>query len=158
MDDIVIGRPMSTIPPPNVCTLVGPTRHYKSFDRLGYLLGRRGWLVFSIGSHRTDDAGLKTTAGDRDIYWHTHRQKIRVSSLVYVVDMPSVLVPNAAPYIGGDTRAEIDYAHAIHVPVAYMSAVWGNLDKLPYAPGLQERPHAGRQLSGQMGPTTGAID
>ena len=135
MDDIKIGWPMSPIPPPNVCTLVGPTRHYKSFDRLGYLLGRQGWLVFSIGSHRTDDVGLQTTAGDREVYWHTHRQKIRISSLVYVVDMREPgLRP---PYIGADTRAEIEFAQGIRVPVAYMSEVWGHFNRIPRAPGYR---------------------
>ena len=136
MVDVGFGRPMSLVPPPNVCTLVGPTKHFRGFDRAGFELGRRGWLVFSVGSHRYDDRALRTTDAERRTYWHTHRQKIRVSSLVFVVDKPFPRDPGP-PYIGADTRAEIDYAHAIHVPVAYMSEVWESLDKFPFAPGYR---------------------
>ena len=110
------------IAPPNICTLVGPTKHYLAFDRAGYVLGKRGWLVFSVGSHRDDDRGLQTTDDDRRIYWHTHRQKIGISSLVFVVDLPDTI--DTRRYIGDDTRAEIEYARQIGVQVQFMSESW----------------------------------
>ena len=131
---VEIGRPNSTVVAPNICTLVGPTKHYRSFDRAGYALGRRGWLVFSVGSHRADDDGLRTTDNDRRIYWHTHRQKIMMSSLVFVVDLidPNTIDP---PRIGRDTRAELEFAAKYRVPILRMSDVWHTPNVLPRAPG-----------------------
>ena len=117
--------------PPNICTLVGPTKHYKSFDRASLLLGMKGWLVFSIGSHRTDDAGLGTTDNDRRTYWHTHRQKIMASAMVFVVDVPNDDCEE--PRIGIDTIAEIKFAWHCGVPVIYQSRG----DDLPEAPGYE---------------------
>ena len=145
--------------PPNVCTLVGPTKHYLAFDRAGFVLGKRGWLVFSVGSHRAGDVELKTDDDDRKIYWHTHRQKIGISSLVFVVDLPDTFDVHK-PYIGDDTKAEIQYAHHIGVPVQYMSQSWHGgrtingvhtYTPVPWAPGYGARPRVG--VSGR-GPLT----
>ena len=124
---------------PNICTLVGPTKHYQAFDRASVALGRRGWLVFSVGSHRANDEQLHTSDVDRRIYWHTHRQKIFMSSLVFVVDLKTTLA-DCSPYVGKDTKDEIGYAEAHGVPVVYMSGVWHGRGTMPIAPGYEGAP------------------
>ena len=106
--------------PRRICTLVGPTRHYRAFDYAGFYLGRLGWLVFSVGSHRADDDALRTTDGDREVYHYTHRRKIDLSDLVYVVDLPAVN-SSASPYYGAHTRAELLYAKSLDKMIAYLS-------------------------------------
>ena len=123
----------SNIVPRNICTLVGPVDHFENFDRAGYELGKRGWLVFSVGSHRKNDAELKTTEFDRKIYFQTHRQKIRISSLVYVVDCKNDF---SGTHVGADSRDEIYFAEEQGIDVMYMSATWK--DKLPYARGYEK--------------------
>ena len=110
--------------PPAICTLAGPTRHYLSFDAASLALGKLGWLVFSVGSHRADDTGLRTTEAERRIYYRTHRAKITLSSMVYVVDLPTPQSPPDDARIGDDTMAELDYALERRVPVVRMSATW----------------------------------
>ena len=106
----------------NVCTLVGPTKHYRAFDYCSYRLGRLGWLVFSVGSHRADDSKLKTTDKERQIYWTTHRMKLNLSSMAYVVDLPSMDEPAAVPYVGNDTMGELTYCKSLDdIEVRYMS-------------------------------------
>ena len=135
---------------PSVCTLVGPTRFFEAFDYCAYRLGRLGWLVFSIGSHRADDARLDSTDAERNVYHDTHRQKIRMSDLVFVVDlaMKDYITPNPVPpYIGDDTAAEIGYAKTINTPVLRLSDMYNR----PWPTVLSPTP-AMRPMS-QIGPT-----
>ena len=113
------------VPHPNICTLAGPTKHYLSFDAASLRLGKLGWLVFSVGSHRADDAGRKTTEAELRTYYRTHRAKIALSSLVYVVDLPTPdSDPVAEARIGYDTTIELDYAAQRRVPIVRMSETW----------------------------------
>ena len=107
--------------PPNICTLVGPTKHHRSFDHCGYHLGLRGWLVFSVGSHLYNDVELRTTQAHRRVYFRTHRQKIDLSSLVYVCDLVGPKWTVHRRRIGDDTGAEIEYALAKDIEVKYQS-------------------------------------
>lgn len=107
--------------PPNICTLAGPTRFYRAFDATALALGRLGWLVFSIGTHQYNEALLRPSGRDLSTYWRTHREKIRLSSLLFVIDVDQPDVPNTVPYIGEDTRGEIDFARAEDIPIYYRS-------------------------------------
>ena len=108
----------------NVCTLLGPTRHYVSFDAASIALGKLGWLVFSVGSHRMSDLGLGTTDEERKTYWRTHREKMDISSMAFVVDMPTPTAPRTMHRVGMDTRVEIAYAMENGLRVVRMSDVW----------------------------------
>ena len=123
----------------NVCTLLGPTLHYVSFDAASIALGKLGWLVFSVGSHRMSDLGLETTDEERKVYWRTHREKLDISGMAFVVDMPTPTAPRSLRRIGGDTKGEIGYAKELGVRVEYMSSVWPS--RLPSPP--QPRPYDG---------------
>lgn len=112
--------------PGNIATLVGPTKHYPAFDFASYCLGRLGWLVFSVGSHRRSDADLETNTAELAVYKKTHKQKIDVSSLVFVVDLPHCAAGPKDIYVGRDTRAEINYAKAYGIRIEYLS---GMLDR-----------------------------
>lgn len=110
----------------NVCTLLGPTRHYVSFDAASIALGKLGWLVFSVGSHRMSDLGLATTDEERRMYWRTHREKMDMSSMAFVVDMPTPSAHRSMRRVGRDTVAEIQYAERHGLQVVYMSDVWNS--------------------------------
>ena len=128
---------------PDVCTLLGPTKHYRSFDALSLALGKLHWLVFSVGSHRANDDGLGTTARERRIYFDTHRRKMDLSSLAYVVDLPTPdreIKPDAI-YVGRDTQAEIEFARATGLEVKFMSSTWPN--GLPASPTRPPPGHGG---------------
>lgn len=51
--------------PPYICTLLGPTAHYKSFDAASVELGKLGWLVLPSAriAWTTADLGLPTAKG-----------------------------------------------------------------------------------------------
>lgn len=110
--------------PASVCTLLGPTAHYDSFDAASIELGKLGWLVFTVGSHRMDDRGLGTTDEQRRTYWKTHRQKMDMSSMAFVVDLPHPDAPASMRRVGSDTREEIEYAKKIGINVVRMGDVW----------------------------------
>ena len=123
----------------NVCTLAGPTKHHASFDAASLALGRLGWLVFSIGSHLGDDAAQGTTAADRRTYWRTHREKIDLSTLLYIVDLPTPDAPASAARVGDDTLAEIEYAAQNDgIRIIHMSQSWPTLAPVA-APGRTRR-------------------
>ena len=108
----------------NICTLLGPTAHHEAFDAASIYLGKLGWLVFTVGSHILSDVGLGTTDEERRVYWKTHREKMDLSSMAFVVDLPH---PDASPSmrrVGTDTQAEIDYAEKIGIKVVRMGDVW----------------------------------
>ena len=108
----------------NICTLLGPTAHHEAFDAASIRLGKLGWLVFTVGSHILSDVGLGTTDEERRVYWKTHREKMDLSSMAFVVDLPH---PDASPSmrrVGTDTQAEIDYAEKIGIKVVRMADVW----------------------------------
>ena len=92
---------------PAICTLVGPTRHYKSFDYCSWRLGRLGWCVFSVGSHRAMDAALETTEDEMAVYYMTHRAKIWASRMVFVVDLPWPTADARQAYYDSHTRDEL---------------------------------------------------
>lgn len=117
----------------SICTLLGPTAHYDSFDAASIELGKLGWLVFSVGSHRLDDRGLGTTDEQRRTYWRTHRQKMDMSSMAFVVDLPHPDAPQSMRRVGSDTREEIEYARKIGINVVRMGDVWPS--SLPPIPG-----------------------
>lgn len=119
----------------NICTLLGPTLHYVSFDAASIELGKLGWLVFTVGSHRMSDLGLRTTDDERRVYWRTHREKLDVSSLAFVVDMPTPTAPKSMRRIGGDTRGEIGYAEDLGIRIERMSDVWPSRLPSPPQPG-----------------------
>lgn len=119
---------------PDICTLLGPTKHYRSFDAASLRLGKLHWLVFSVGSHRADDSGLGTTPRERDIYWDTHRRKLDLSALAYVCDLPTPEHPASDRYVGRDTLAEIAFCRATGVPVAYQSETWVGGAGMPASP------------------------
>lgn len=110
--------------PASICTLLGPTAHYDSFDAASIELGKLGWLVFTVGSHRMDDRGLGTTDEQRRTYWKTHRQKMDMSSMAFVVDLPHPDAPASMRRVGSDTSEEIEYARKIGIDVVYMGDVW----------------------------------
>lgn len=116
--------------PPNICTLVGPTSHFRGFDDMALAMGKRGWLVFSIGSHRFDEEAIPQGVPaefhqerNRNLitYRRTHREKIQMSSIVVVIDRADAKKTDT--YIGEDSREEIEYAHRHGVPVVYMSVL-----------------------------------
>ena len=118
--------------PPYICTLLGPTAHYKSFDAASVELGKLGWLVFTVGSHRLDDRGLGTTDGQRRVYWRTHRQKMNLSTMAFIVDLPDPQSPASRKRVGSDTAEEIEYADEMGLKIVRMSSVWPA--GLPVAP------------------------
>ena len=119
----------------NVCTLLGPTMHYVSFDAASIALGKLGWLVFSVGSHRMSDLGLGTTDEERRVYWRTHREKMDVSSMAFVVDMPTPTAPMSMRRVGKDTEAEIAYARQNGLRVVRMGDVWPSRLPVPQKSG-----------------------
>ena len=129
----------------NICTLLGPTLHYVSFDAASIELGKLGWLVFTVGSHRMSDLGLETTDEERKVYWRTHREKLDISGLAFVVDMPTPTAPASMRRIGGDTKGEIGHAESLGVRIEYMSDVWPS--RLPSPP----KPHDGHGGAGGRG-------
>lgn len=108
----------------NICTLLGPTAHHEAFDAASIRLGKLGWLVFTVGSHILSDVGLGTTDEERRVYWKTHREKMDLSSMAFVVDLPHPDAPLSMRRVGSDTQAEIEYAEKIGIDVVRMGDVW----------------------------------
>ena len=119
------------------------------FDAASIALGKLGWLVFSVGSHRMSDLGLKTTDCERSVYWKTHREKLDLSSMAFVVDMPTPSAQRPLCRVGSDTSAEIAYARDIGARVVYMSRVW---------PGSLPRPKVRDGAGGACGAKGGACN
>lgn len=103
-----------------VITLCGSTRFYKQFDEISLALTLKGFLVFSIGSHRIDDSKIVKICELKGMLDMAHREKINMSSSIFVIDVDG--------YIGNSTRSEIDYAKSKLKNIYYLSK--GDLGKI----------------------------
>lgn len=117
------GTTMATegAPAPIITVLCGSTRFIDAFQEANLRLTVAGHVVLSIGcdTKSDKDLDLAAVAGDgrsldqikRDLD-DLHKRKIDLAD--------EVLVLNVNGYIGESTRSEIEYAHAIGKPVAYL--------------------------------------
>lgn len=103
-----------------VITLCGSTRFYKEFDRICYELTVADYGIFTIGTMLNSDKRLFQSQDVLDRFASLHREKIRRSNAIFVVDVDG--------YIGEQTRDEIQTAKDNLLPVFYLSK--GHLDYL----------------------------
>lgn len=87
---------------PKVITLCGSTKFYEKYDEIMLKLTLAGWSVFTIGTHRFSDQELPEVIDKKDMLDQMHRDKIDISSCIFVVDVDG--------YIGESTSNEIMYA------------------------------------------------
>lgn len=111
---------MSPYPDRTVITLCGSTRFKAEFMEANQRLTMAGNVVISLGVFGDADLPDYETAGDphlKDMLDDIHFQKIRMSDVVYVVDVGG--------YVGESTQQEIAYAQSLGKPVRYLSALMG---------------------------------
>lgn len=96
-----------------VITLCGSTKFFKEFDEVCLDLTLKGFLVFSIGSHRIDDSGIVNIGSIKSMLDNSHREKIDISNSIFVIDVGG--------YIGESTKEEIRYAEHNFKNIYYLS-------------------------------------
>ena len=109
------------IAPPNICTVAGPAANHRSFEHVADRLGDIGWLVFPAEVRRTSSQSGQFTRGG-SAYLLKRLEKINISTLVYVCDLPSPCSSDDDAHIDNDTFAEIEYATEINVDILYQSS------------------------------------
>lgn len=95
----------------NIITLCGSTKFKKQFLDIQKQLTLKGYLVISLYffGHSGDDEAWKYA----NLLEKLHKQKIDLSSSIYVIDVDN--------YIGNSTQNEINYAISQNKNVYYYS-------------------------------------
>lgn len=104
---------------PIVVCMCGSTRFKEDFLKWNKLLTLKGWIVLMPGvfGHAGDDITVQQMIQLDQL----HRRKIAMSDVVFVVDKDN--------YIGVSTRAEIDLAKALDIPVIYLTDVEKDIEE-----------------------------
>lgn len=101
---------------PPIVTLCGSTRFKDEIHAANARLTMEGNIVISLGVFGHTDMPERdwTTGGSEDkrMLDGLHREKIKLADLIYVV--------NVDGYVGESTRAEIQYAKSLGLPVRYL--------------------------------------
>lgn len=98
---------------PRVITLCGSTRFMDEFERQNRRLTLEGNVVLSVATKAHEGGGFVTSA-EKTLLDRVHREKIRLSDEIFVIDVGG--------YIGPSTNAEIEFAKRLKKPVRYLSA------------------------------------
>lgn len=95
---------------PIVC-MCGSTKFKEDFLEWNKILTLKGWIVLMPGvfGHAGDEISIQQQIQLDQL----HRHKIALADIVFVVDKDN--------YIGVSTRAEIDLATSLNIPILYMS-------------------------------------
>lgn len=104
---------------PTVVCMCGSTRFKEDFLKWNKLLTLKGWIVLMPGvfGHAGDDVTVQQMIQLDQL----HRRKIAMSDVVFVVDKDN--------YIGVSTRAEIDLAKALDIPVIYLTDIEKDIEE-----------------------------
>src|SRR5690349_11699805 len=101
---------------PPIVTICGSTRFKDEIHAANARLTLEGNIVISLGVFgHTDMPDVDWTTGGSDLKVMLdglHREKIKLADSIYVV--------NPGNYIGESTRAEIQYAESLGLPVRYL--------------------------------------
>ncbi len=105
--------------PPIVC-LCGSTRFMEAFFDAGWEFTLKGYIVLSVGvcKHADTDGGHGAETIGPEVAAQLdelHLRKIDLADLVFVL--------NVSGYIGESTRAEIEYAERVGVPIEFLEEV-----------------------------------
>lgn len=99
---------------PHIVTLCGSTRFVDTFNDYRKTLTHAGQIVLSIEivtTQQYNEDPQHVNRPNKEMLDELHKRKIDLSD--------SILVLNVNDYIGESTRAEIEYAKRVGVPVAY---------------------------------------
>jgi hypothetical protein len=101
---------------PHVVTICGSTKFKDEIHAANARMTLEGNIVISLGVFgHTDMPDVDWTTGGNDLKVMLdglHREKIKLADSIYVV--------NPGGYVGESTRAEIQYAESLGLPVRYL--------------------------------------
>lgn len=114
-----------------VVTICGSTRFFVEAMEANRLLTFKGWMVFSCGSWgHSYHKYAANESHDLSLVKRLHFKKIAMSDAI-------VVVSDEAGYIGDSTRAEINFAKHLDLPILWFNGKeivlhWGDRAKIPF--------------------------
>lgn len=93
-----------------IVTVCGSTKFKKEYEDAILKLSLQGKIVLSVICFSHAD-GICLTEEEKELADALHKEKIRISDEIYVV--------NPGNYIGSSTKSEIDLATELGIPVTY---------------------------------------
>lgn len=103
-----------------IITLCGSTRFKQQFNDANFWLTMNGYIVLSVGSflHSDSDPEIRDVIRQhKDDLDKLHRDKIRLSDAIMVIDVQLGEPYSPDGYVGESTRGEIEFALERQMPV-----------------------------------------
>ena len=94
-------------------TICGSIKNYKTMMQVAEELELSGNCVLTPIYNESNKDKISYTKEEIDMLSKAHKEKIKISDAIYVIDVDN--------YIGESTRSEIDYATSLNKEIIYYS-------------------------------------